>query len=266
MEPKTGKLALITGASTGIGYELARQFAQNGFDILITSQDPERLAEAKKLLEVYETGVESVAADLTKPAGVETLFEKFKSLNRPLDAAALNAGIGVYGAFKDTELDEEINLIELNVVSVVRLAKRVVREMVSQGEGRILFTASVAATMPGPLMAIYHASKAFVLSFAEGLREELKETGVTVTALMPGATETEFFRRAEMEHTKVGTMKKQTAAEVAEVGFKALMKDKDHVVSGFSNKIQTAIGEILPEVVKAKQMHAQTKPDPKAAH
>lgn len=259
-----GQFAVITGASTGIGYELAKQFAMNGFDILITSKEPSHIEQARKDLSEFGGQVESFAADLASCKGIDDFYAKIKSMDRAVDAIAINAGVGVYGEFKDTDLDDEHNLINLNVMCPVHLSKLVVQDMLDQGRGKILFTASVAATMPGPLMAVYNASKAFILSFSYALREELKDTGITVTALMPGATETRFFERAHMEHSKIGQMNKQPASEVAEEGFRALMKEKSHVVAGTSNKIQTVIGEILPETYKAKKEHDQAKPDPSA--
>lgn len=266
MQENKGKFAVITGASSGIGYELAKQFAKNGFDILITSKNPDHIQKAKKNLHDFGVEIETFAADLATHEGIDDLYTKIKSMNRPLDAIAINAGVGVYGEFKDTDLEDEHNLINLNVMCPVHLSKLVLQDMVAQGEGKILFTASIAGTSPGPLMSVYHASKAFLLSFSYALREELKDTGVTVTALLPGATETRFFERADMEHSKIGQAKKQPASEVAEAGFKALMDNKDHVVTGLSNKIETVIGEIMPETLKAKRAYAETKPDPKAQH
>lgn len=264
-EKHEGQFAVITGASSGIGYELAKQFAKNGFDILITSLNPDHIEKAKDGLKDFGVGVETFAADLSTHEGIEALYAHIKSFNRPIDAVAINAGIGVYGEFKDTSLEDEHTLINLNIMCPVHLSKRIVRDMLAQGKGRILFTASVASTVPGPLMAVYNASKAFVFSFSEALREELSDSGIVVTALLPGATETNFFRRADMEHSKIGQMKKQPASEVAEAGYNALMADKDHVVAGMGNKIQTMMGKIMPETYKAKKEHDEAKPESKTA-
>jgi short-subunit dehydrogenase len=180
-----------------------------------------------------------------------------------VDAIAINAGVGVGGDFaRTTALEDELNLIALNVTSSVHLAKRVVREMVARKQGRILFTASIAGTMPAPFEAVYGASKAFLLSFSEALRNELKDTGVTVTALMPGATETNFFHRAGMDDTKVGASEKDSAAEVARDGFKALMAGEDKVIAGaFKNKLEGGLGaRILPETVKAEIHRKMAEP------
>jgi short-subunit dehydrogenase len=246
------QFAVVTGASSGIGLELAKQFAQHGFDLLVAAEDAGIVGAADGLRELGAK-VDRVQVDLATFDGVETLYERIKADGRPVDALVLNAGVGVGGAFKDTDLSQELNLINLNVVSPVHLAKRVVPMMIAEGAGRILFTSSIAAEMPAPFEAIYGASKAFLLSFAEALRNELKETGVTVTALQPGPTETNFFRRAGMEDTKVGSDKKDDPADVARDGFEALMAGKDHVVAGsFKNKVQSTIAQVLPETVKAE--------------
>ena len=253
----TQPLAVVTGASSGIGYELAKQFAQNGFDLLVTATGSS-INEAAQAFEELGAKVETVQADLATYDGVETLYNKIKATGRPVDAIAINAGVGVGGEFaRETDLKEELNLINLNVVSTVHLAKRVVKDMVERGSGRILFTSSIAALMPGPFEAVYAASKAFVHSFSEGLRNELKDTGVTVTALMPGPTDTNFFHRADMDDTKVGASKKDDPAQVAKQGFEALMADKDDVIAGsLQTKLQGNISKVLPETVNA-ELHRQ---------
>ena len=205
MKENSGKFAVITGASSGIGYELARVFGKNGYDLLVTSED-EGLQRAVTELQDLGVNIESVQADLAEYDGVEQLWAAVKASGRPVDAIAINAGVGVGGNFVETDLDEELNLIQLNVTSTVHLAKRVVQDMVARGSGKILFTSSIAGTMPTPLEAVYGASKAFVLSFSRSLRHELKEsTGIAVTALQPGPTDTNFFHRAGMDDTEVGS-------------------------------------------------------------
>ena len=202
----------MTGASSGIGFELAKQFAQNGFDLLITAQS-DGIAKAAQELEKMGTNVETVQANLAEYDGVEQLYGKMTAAGRPVDSIAINAGVGVGGDFaRQTDLKDELNLINLNVVSTAHPAKRVVKDMVDPGQGRILFTSSIAATMPGAYEAIYAASKAFISSFSEAIRNELKDTGVTVTSLMPGPTETNFFHRAGMDDTKVGSSEKDDPA------------------------------------------------------
>lgn len=248
----TRPLAVVTGASSGIGYELAKQFAQNGFDLLVTATGSS-LDEATQAFEGLGATVETVQADLATYEGVEMLYDKIKATGRSLDAIAINAGVGVGGEFARTDLKEELNLIELNVVSTVHLAKRVVKDMVDRGQGRILFTSSILSQMPSPFQAVYAASKAFVHSFSEAIRNELKHTGVTVTALMPGATETNFFHRAGLDDTKVGADQKDNPAEVAKQGFEALMAGKDSVLAAsLKTKIQGAVSQILPDTVTAE--------------
>ena len=253
-------LALVTGASSGIGYELARVFAENGYDLVIAAEDA-GIVEAKQAFEGTGARVEAIRVDLTKAAGVEDLWRRTQALGRPVDVAALNAGVGMGGPFKDNDLDRELEIVDLNCRSVVHLAKRVVQAMTQRGEGRILFTSSIASTMPGPFNAVYSASKAFDQSFAEALRNELKDTGITVTALMPGATETNFFERAEMQDTRVGAGPKDDAAQVAREGFEALMAGKDHVVAGsFKNRIQATGAKVIPQTVSAAIHRKEAEP------
>jgi short-subunit dehydrogenase len=255
------QLVVVTGASSGIGFELAKVFAAEGFDLLITAEDAElRLAlEALK-----ETGVNVQAhrVDLATEAGVIELYHHIQQAGRPVDVLALNAGIGAGGAFAtETKLADELKLIDLNVRSTVHLCKLVVADMVERDAGRILFTSSIASTMPGPFQAVYNASKSFVQSFALALRNELKDTDVAITSLMPGATETEFFERAGMEDTEVGAGEKDDPAEVARQGFDALMADKERVVAGaLKNKAQVAASRVLPDSVKAEKHRQMAEP------
>ena len=257
----TRPLAVVTGASSGIGFELAKQFAQNGFDLLITAQS-DGIAKAAQELEMVGANVETVQANLAEYDGVEQLYRKMTAAGRPVDSIAINAGVGVGGDFaRQTDLKDELNLINLNVVSTVHLAKRVVKDMVDRGQGRILFTSSIAATMPGAYEAIYAASKAFISSFSEAIRNELKDTGVTVTSLMPGPTETNFFHRAGMDNTKVGSSEKDDPTEVARQGYEALMAGKDKVVGGsFKNKLQSLAANVLPETATAALHHSMAEP------
>lgn len=255
-------LAIVTGASGGIGYELARRFAENGFDLLIAARGQEGLAEAARDLEASGAEVESLPVDLISYDGVEELYQKIESTGRSVDAVAINAGVGLGGEFaRETALEDELDLIALNVTSTVHLAKRVVRDMVERGGGRVLFNASISGTRPTPFEAVYGASKAFVLSFAEALRNELKGTGVTVTALLPGPTQTDFFRRGDMGDTAVGAGEKEDPAEVARQGFEALMNGEGQVVGGpAKTKLQATANKVLPEGVKAEQHRRIAEP------
>jgi uncharacterized protein len=253
-------LALVTGASSGIGLELARQFAQNGYDLVITAEDRGGLAEAARAL-ANGSRVETVVADLSSARGVDTLYERVRGLGRPVDVLAANAGVGVGGEFAGgTSLRAEIKLIHLNVTSQVHLIKLIVGDMVARGSGKILITSSIASLMPGPFEAVYAASKAFLRSFGEAIRNELKDRGVGVTVLMPGPTETEFFHRAGMDDTKVGQGSKDDPADVAKAAYKALMADQDHVVTGAKNKVQAAATAVLPDTARAALHRKQAEP------
>ncbi|HZB96082.1 MAG TPA: SDR family NAD(P)-dependent oxidoreductase [Herpetosiphonaceae bacterium] len=257
----TRPLAVVTGASNGIGYELAKQFAEHGFDLVVAAEDA-GINEAGHTLAGIGVDVESLQTDLATYDGVEALYSRIKATGRPVEAIALNAGVGVGGEFaRQTDLRDELNLINLNVVSTVHLAKRVVQDMVAQGHGRILFTSSIAALMPGSFEAVYAASKAFIHSFAEGIRNELKDTGVTVTSLQPGPTETNFFHRAGMDDTRAGASKKDDPADVAKEGFEALMAGKDDVIPGsLKTKLQGAMAKVMPETLNAEQHRKLAEP------
>ncbi len=247
--------AVVTGASTGIGFELSRQFAQHGFDLLIAAEN-EEISRAAELVRQDGADVRPVQVDLAKPDGVERLYREILSMGRPVAAIAINAGVGSGGDFtRETSLEDDLNVVDLNVRSTVHLSKLVLRDMLANGQGRVLFTSSIASTMPGSFNAVYNASKAFVQSFSQAIRNELKDTGITITALMPGPTETEFFHRAHMDDTKVGTQEKDDPADVAREGYEALMDGKDHVIAGsFKNKLQATAAHVLPDPVLA-EMH-----------
>jgi uncharacterized protein len=254
-------LALVTGASSGIGFELAKLFAQNDFDLIIAAEDP-AISRAAADLEAEGAAVDAVQVDLATEHGVVDLYRHVAEAGRPVTVAALNAGIGAGGAFaSDTELADELKLIDLNVRSTVQLSKYVVRDMVSQGGGRILYTSSIASTMPGPFHAVYNASKSFVQSFALALRNELKDTGVTITSLMPGPTDTEFFERADLLDTKMGRDEKDDPADVARDGFEALMAGDERVVShSLKTKLQGISSRALPDSAKAEMHRKMAEP------
>ncbi len=255
-------LALVTGASSGIGLELAKQFASNGFDLIVNA-DSAAIEQAATELRTLGTDVQPVQADLTTYDGVEQLYAAARATGRALDAVALNAGVGKGGAFVDTELEDELEVIQLNVVSTVHLAKRVLRDMVARGEGKVLVTSSIASTMPGSYQAVYNASKSFVQSLTEALQEELRGTGVTVTSMMPGPTDTNFFARAGMLNTPVGgsSSAKDDPAQVARQGFEALMAGRRKSVTGsLMTKAQGAVNAVLPDAVKAAAHRLMAQP------
>ncbi len=252
-------LVLVTGASSGIGLELARLFVRDGYDVVAVAEDAE-LADAAADLRSGGTTVVEVRADLATPEGVEQVAQETLGVGRSIDALVLNAGVGVGGPFLEAPLDAHLRLVDLNVRSVVHLAHRLLPAMVARGEGRVLVTSSVAASMPAPYNATYAASKAFVQSFAEAIRRELQDAGVTVTALQPGPTDTEFFERAGLEDSLIGKGKKDPAAKAAKKGYKAMLKGKDRVVVGGKGKSQTAMARVMPETASAAMHGAMSKP------
>jgi len=254
-------IAVVTGASSGIGLELAKQCATHDLDIIAVAED-RRLDEAVTEIAAAGVDVTAVHADLAVREGVEDAFDAIVQTGREVDVLVLNAGVGVGGEFIETSLEDDLRLLGVNVVSLVHLAKLVIPRMAARGRGRVLITASVASTMPGPYYATYAASKSFALSFAEAIRHELRPRGVTVTALMPGPTDTDFFRRAGMERTRAGRAEKDDPAAVAADGFAAMMAGKDHVIAGSKKNTAQVIGsKVLPEPAKAA-MHARfTEPD-----
>jgi short-subunit dehydrogenase len=257
MDPRN--LALVTGASSGIGRELAKQFAQNGFDLIVAAED--ELDGAVAELQSLGATVDSVRVDLAAPEGVEELWRRVKETGRPLDAAALNAGVGAGGAFVDIELEKQLDIVDLNCRSTVHLAHLVLRDMVARNSGRVLFTSSIASTMPGSFQAVYNASKSFDQSLALALRNELKDTEVTITSLMPGPTDTEFFGRADMEDTKIGAGDKDDPEDVARLGFEALMDGKERAVAASANtKLQGRASRLLPDSAKAEMHRKMAEP------
>lgn len=265
----SNQLAVVTGASRGIGYNLAKVFAENGFDLVIASSG-ERLESAAEDFRALGVQVLPVQTDLASFDGVAHFWEEVEKLGRPVDAAAINAGVGVGGLFAETDLKQEINLMRLNVEGTVHLAKHVVRHMVARRKGKILITASIAGEMVAPREAVYSASKAFDLSFAKSLRAELEDTGVTVTAPQPGPTDTEFFDRAGMDNTEVGREGKKESSpyDVAKQGFEALMRGDKHVyAASLKTKIEGAVANFVPDSVKASMHEKTAKPadDKKAA-
>lgn len=232
---------------------------------MLTS-DSDKIQQAASELSVLGVDVKAVRSDLSTYEGVEKLWSSIQATGRPVDAIAMNAGMGAYGGFaRESDLDEELRLIQLNVTSVVHLAKRVLPHMVARRSGRVLITSSVAGVMPAPLEAVYGASKAFDLSFAQALRAELKDTGVTVTALQPGPTNTNFFHRAGMDHTKLGQERKYSndPREVVQQGFEALMKGEDHVfAASLKTKVEGEVAKFVPSSMTAEMHRKQAEPAP----
>lgn len=250
-------LAVVTGASSGIGFELASCCAADGFDLLIVADEPS-IHEAAKLLGKGGAQVQAVQADLATTQGVDELYSAIGG--RPVAALLANAGRGLGHAFLDQSFDDILRVINTNVTGTIYLLHKVGRDMRSRAEGRILITGSIAGLMPGTYQAVYNGTKAMMDSFAYALRAELKDSGVSVTCLMPGATETDFFERAGMLDTRVGAGEKQPADEVAKVGFEAMMKGEGDVVAGWANKLRAAISHITPNEALAEQHRRMAEP------
>jgi short-subunit dehydrogenase len=249
--------AIVTGASTGIGFELAKRCAQEGYDLLIAADEPE-IENAAASLRDIGTGIEAVQVDLATTDGVDKLYAAAKG--RQVDALLANAGRGLGHGFLDQDFAKARRVIDTNITGTLYLIQKVGNDMRRRNSGRILITGSIAGFSPGSFQAVYNATKAFLNSFSFALREELRDTQVTVTCLMPGATEAEFFRRADMMDTAVGTTEKDDPAEVAKIGFDAMMKGEGDVVSGFKNKVMSAVANVIPAGVLARQHRKMAEP------
>jgi short-subunit dehydrogenase len=257
------KFAVVTGASSGIGFELARCCAEHGYELLIAADEPQIQDAAAKLRD-FGNKVEAIEADLSTKDGIDKLVAAIG--NRPVGALLANAGRGLGRGFLDQDFEQVRLVIETNVTGTLDLIQRVARGMRDRKAGRILITGSIAGFMPGTYQAVYNGTKALLDSFAYALRAELKDTGVSVTCLMPGATETEFFERADMLDTKVGTQKKQPPEEVAKAGFKAMLAGDGEVVAGWQNKLRAAISHITPSGLLAEQHRAMAEPGSAQSH
>jgi short-subunit dehydrogenase len=258
MADRSETLAVVTGASSGIGFELARCFANDCHGLLLVAEDEAALQNAAtELRQAGAPRVEVLAVDLAQPDGPDAVHAAVRRIGLVPDFLVSNAGVGVFGDFaRETPWEDELKMIQLNVISVVRLTKLFAADMVGRGWGRILITSSVAAIAPSPLQSVYSATKAFDYAFAEGIANELSDTGVTVTALLPDATETEFFKRAGAEDSKIGQSKKADPADIAQAGYAAMMKGKDHVIAPFTAKLKTALTAVMPERVVTNMARA----------
>jgi len=261
-EPQTRPLALVTGASSGIGLELAKQFAQHGYDLVVTAEDA-GIEKAAMLVQATGAHVVPVQAALRTEQGVAQLWSRVQELGRPLEGAAINAGVGRNGAFVDTDWAQDLEIMQLNVVSTAALLKLALVEMTARNSGRILVTSSIASTMPGAYQPVYNASKSFVQSLTEAVQTELKDkdSAVTVTSLMPGPVDTNFFERADLEDTAMGQGPKDQPDEVAAQGFEAMMAGERKVVAAsLATKAQAAANKVLPDAVKAAAHKVMAKP------
>ncbi|OQW37289.1 MAG: oxidoreductase [Nitrospira sp. SG-bin1] len=255
-QPNQG-FALVTGASTGIGYELAKRCAEDGFDLLIAADEAAVHEAADKLREIGGM-VEAVEADLSTVEGVDRFYNAANG--RPIDVLMANAGHGLGGAFLDQDFTEARHVLDTNITGTIYLIQKVGREMRVRRKGRILIVGSIAGFIPGTYQAVYHGTKAFLDSFSFALRHELKDTGATVTCLMPGATDTEFFERADMQDTKIGQGKKDDPAEVAKQGYDAMMRGEGDIVTGWKNKLQSAMAAVIPSDMLAEINRRMAEP------
>jgi short-subunit dehydrogenase len=253
----TPPLAVVTGASSGIGFELAKLCAENGFNLIIAADDPAIEGAADSLRSIGVT-VEPLLVDLATQDGVDQLHSLIGG--RPVDYLLANAGHGLGRAFLDQDFDEIRHVIDTNITGTIYLIQLVTREMRARGEGKVLITGSIAGFMPGTFSAVYNGTKAFINSFSFALRAELKGSGVTVTCLMPGPTDTEFFERADELDTKVGAEEKDDPVDVARAGFEAMMAGQGDVVSGLRNKVMTSIASITPSGIVAEQHRRMAEP------
>jgi short-subunit dehydrogenase len=250
------KLAIVTGASSGIGLEIAKLAAQDGYDLIVAADTP--FVEAGPALNDFGVQVEEVEADLASKQGVDQLLARIG--DRQVDVLVANAGHGLGHGFLDQSPDEWLHVINTDVTGTLMLVQPIVKRMVERGEGRVLMTGSIAGHLAGAFQAVYNGSKAFVDSFAAALNEELRDTGVTVTCLKPGATETNFFHRAELDDTKVGQAKKDDPADVAKAGWDAMNKGEPSVIYGLKNKMQVAAAGMMTDATTAKLHRAQAEP------
>jgi short-subunit dehydrogenase len=250
------KLAIVTGASSGIGLEIAKLAGEDGYDLIVAADTP--FVEAGPALKEIGVDVQQIEADLATKQGVEQLLATIG--DRPVDVLVANAGHGLGHGFLDQAPDEWLHVINTDIIGTLMLIQPVVQRMVERGEGKVLITGSIAGHLAGAFQAVYNGSKAFIDSFAAALNEEIKDSGVTVTCLKPGATETNFFHRAELDDTKIGQAKKDDPADVAKVGWEAMNKGEPSVIYGLKNKLQVAGAAMMTDAMTAKLHRAQTEP------
>jgi short-subunit dehydrogenase len=252
----SSKLAIVTGASSGIGLEIAKLAAQDGYDLIVAADTP--FVEAGPALKEFGVQVQEVEADLSTKQGVDQLLAKVG--DRAVDVLVANAGHGLGHGFLDQAPDEWLHVINTDIVGTLLLVQPVVQRMVERGEGKVLITGSIAGHLAGAYQAVYNGSKAFIDSFAAALNEEIKDSGVTVTCLKPGATETNFFHRAELDDTKVGQAKKDDPADVAKAGWEAMQSGEASVIYGLKNKMQVAAAGMMTDATTAKLHRAEAEP------
>jgi len=264
-ELTNNRYALITGATSGIGYELAKLFAEDGYNLIIVARTQEDLQQkTQEFSRQYGIQVLPIAKDLIGENAAFELYDEVKAKNLTVDVLVNDAGQGQYGLFVESDIHRLLDIIHLNINSLTVLTHLFLKEMVARNEGKILQLASIASQLPGPYQAVYHATKAYVLSFTEALISELKDSAVTVTALQPGATDTDFFNKAEMQQSKILDSKLSDPVQVAKDGYEALMSGDDKVISGFKNKMMVGMSNVMPESAVADQMKKMQEPKDKS--
>jgi uncharacterized protein len=262
MDAEREKYALITGATSGFGYEFARLFAKDRYNLVLVARSEERLQKvAEELYRDFKVAVIPMAFDLFRPDAYEQIYVAIRERRITIDVLVNDAGQGQYGKFVDYELARDFDLIQLNITSLLALTKLFLKDMLARNDGKILQVSSLLSKYPTPLMTVYAATKAFVSSFTEGLINEVKGTNVTVTALLPGAADTDFFLKAEAEDSRVYREENlDDPAKVAKDGYDALMNGESRVISGFKNKVQAALSSVMPDSRLASSMRKQMSP------
>lgn len=261
-----GETALITGGTRGIGLELARCFAKDGYNIILVARTQKDLESvAQELTTQYGVKAYGIAADLMQPGTAEKLYQEIKEEGIQVDVLVNDAGQGVWGKFTETDLQQELDIIQLNINATVILTKLFLRDMVARNSGKILQLASTSSKAPTPLLSVYAGTKAFIYIFTQGLINELKDTKVTMTALLPGPTETDFFNKAGMEHTVVYQESDLAdPADVAKDGYEALQDGNSKIISGMKNKVETTMGNVMPDEAIAERYRKQMEPSDKS--
>jgi uncharacterized protein len=254
--------ALVTGGTSGIGYELVKLLAADGYNLIIVGRyENDLITVADELKQTYDVDVVSIAKDLFDPENAFELYNQVKAKDLHVEILINDAGQGVYGEFKDTDLRRELDIIHLNISSLVVLTKLFLKDMLEQGTGRIMNLSSIASKAPGPWQSVYHGTKAFVQSFTTAVRSEVKDTNVTLTALLPGPTDTDFFNKADMEESKIVQEEKlDDPLQVAKDGYEAMMKGEDKVISGWKNKMQVSMANVMTDSAAAERMKKQQEP------
>ncbi|MCW3170817.1 SDR family oxidoreductase [Chryseobacterium sp. 09-1422] len=262
MEKNNNEYALVTGATSGIGLELAKLLANDGYNLVIVGRNQETLNNTAAELKSFGVKIATFNKNLFYPDDVYSLYAELKVNNISPSVLINDAGQGLYGKFVDTDLNRELDIISLNITAVIILTKLFLKDRVDKGYGKILNLASIASTSPGPWHSVYHGTKAFILSWSEAIREELKDSGITITALLPGPTATDFFNKALMNNSKImeDWENFSTAEEVAKDGFTAMMKGDDKIISGLKNKLTVAMSNLSTESMAAHRMGEMQKP------